>query len=235
MGRRRGAVVARSRSSKLLELLADGEPHHYAELAVAVGHPREKVAGSLTYLVKVGKVARLSPRTYRLGRAPARRALAPTWRPCGHRVRQRFARWLLEACEGQEELHAPQAFIAEMIHAEQTTVGAYARAMRRAGLISARYGCVSVVDRRGLERASCECYRATQKTGPRTLGKRPEDRPLEKGVGEELLAARECQGDRRPAAGALVYPGVHELDRRLVGARCPRVQRPTRAIRRPDE
>ena len=47
-----------------------------------------------------------------------------------------------------------------MLGLERTTVTLAARALHRAGLIAYRRGQVTVLDRAGLEEASCECYAA---------------------------------------------------------------------------
>ena len=45
-----------------------------------------------------------------------------------------------------------------------------ASALQRRGLIGYRRGQVTILDRRGLERASCACYRSDISTYERTLG-----------------------------------------------------------------
>ena len=51
-----------------------------------------------------------------------------------------------------------QEFLAEMLGVQRTTVTTAARALQRAGLIAYKWGGVTVLDRTGLERVSCECY-----------------------------------------------------------------------------
>ena len=45
-----------------------------------------------------------------------------------------------------------------MLGVQRTTVTTAARALQRAGLIAYKWGSVTVLDRTGLERVSCECY-----------------------------------------------------------------------------
>ena len=52
-----------------------------------------------------------------------------------------------------------QHVVAMMLGATRPTVTVVAGTLQRAGLITYHRGHVAVVDRRGLERASCECYR----------------------------------------------------------------------------
>lgn len=50
-----------------------------------------------------------------------------------------------------------------MLGAARPTVTIVAGTLQRAGLITYTRGTVTIVDRKGLERASCECYCATAK------------------------------------------------------------------------
>jgi CRP-like cAMP-binding protein len=78
-----------------------------------------------------------------------------------HRVEQRCARWLL-MCDDQTDddtVELTQEYLAEMLGVRRSTVTAIACAFQTTGLIRYRRGTITVVDRRGLETASCECYR----------------------------------------------------------------------------
>ena len=78
-----------------------------------------------------------------------------------HSVEQRLARWLLTAQDRVERNQFPltQEFVAMMLGATRPTVTVVAGTLQRAGLITYHRGHVTIVDREGLERASCECYR----------------------------------------------------------------------------
>jgi Mn-dependent DtxR family transcriptional regulator len=52
-----------------------------------------------------------------------------------------------------------QEFAAMMLGASRPTVTIVAGTLQKAGLITYRRGRVTIVNRRGLEAASCECYR----------------------------------------------------------------------------
>jgi len=78
-----------------------------------------------------------------------------------HTVEARLARWLLllqDRVDGDPRLPLTQEFLAEMLGVQRTTVTTAARALQRAGLIAYKWGGVTVLDRTGLERVSCECY-----------------------------------------------------------------------------
>src|SRR5437867_250813 len=79
-----------------------------------------------------------------------------------HSVEQRLARWLLLAHDrvGRDEFPLTQEFVAMMLGAARPTVTIVAGTLQKAGLIKYRHGHVTIVDRKNLESASCECYRA---------------------------------------------------------------------------
>lgn len=78
-----------------------------------------------------------------------------------HDVTQRLARWLLTmsdySCAG--ELLMVHGAIAAMLGVRRVSVTEAARALQHAGLISYRRGRIQVLDKAGLEKHSCECYR----------------------------------------------------------------------------
>jgi CRP-like cAMP-binding protein len=77
-----------------------------------------------------------------------------------HKVEERFARWMLMTCDrvGGDEFYLTQEFIAQMLGVHRPSVSAVASAFQQAGLIRYARGRVTILDRDGLERASCECY-----------------------------------------------------------------------------
>ena len=79
-----------------------------------------------------------------------------------HSVEARLARWLLMAQDrmASDEFPLTQEFVAMMLGATRPTVSVVAGTLQRAGLITYRRGRVTVMDRKRLERASCECYKA---------------------------------------------------------------------------
>ena len=71
-----------------------------------------------------------------------------------------MCRWLLmmhDRAEG-EPLTYTHEFLAHILGANRKSITLAALSMQRAGLISYRRGTMQVVDRPGLEKASCECY-----------------------------------------------------------------------------
>jgi len=78
-----------------------------------------------------------------------------------HSINQRCARWLL-ICEDRvrsKTFDLTQEYLAEMIGVRRPGVTVAARALKEVGLIKYSRGRVEILDRQGLERAACECYR----------------------------------------------------------------------------
>ena len=65
-----------------------------------------------------------------------------------------------------------QEFLAMMLGVQRTGVSIAAGALQRAGLIRYKRGNVTIIDRRGLQRRSCECYDVSKMEFDRLLGDR---------------------------------------------------------------
>ncbi|MEJ8571448.1 Crp/Fnr family transcriptional regulator [Microbaculum marinum] len=78
-----------------------------------------------------------------------------------HPVEARCARWILMMRDrsDQDELPLTQEFLAEMLSVHRSSVVLANRSLQNAGFIRQRRGTIAVIDREGLEEASCECYR----------------------------------------------------------------------------
>ncbi len=89
-----------------------------------------------------------------------------------HSVEQRCARWMLmshDRVEG-DQFDLTQEFLAQMLGVRRTGVTETAGALQGEGLIRYSRGHMTIVDREGLERKSCECYRAVRAEMERLLG-----------------------------------------------------------------
>jgi len=77
-----------------------------------------------------------------------------------HTTEERMCRWLLMMHDraGGEALPHTHEFLSHILGANRKSVTLAAQAMQNAGLISYRRGTIQVMDRLGLEKASCECY-----------------------------------------------------------------------------
>jgi CRP-like cAMP-binding protein len=77
-----------------------------------------------------------------------------------HSTEERMCRWLLmmhDRAEG-EALPYTHEFLSHMLGANRKSVTLAAQSLQTAGLISYQRGKIQVVNRAGLEQASCECY-----------------------------------------------------------------------------
>jgi len=77
-----------------------------------------------------------------------------------HSTEEKMCRWLLmmhDRAEG-EALPYTHEFLSHMLGANRKSVTLAAGSLQTAGLISYRRGKIQVLDRPGLEKASCECY-----------------------------------------------------------------------------
>ena len=90
-----------------------------------------------------------------------------------HRVEQRCARWLLMCGDQTEDdtFELTQEYLAEMLGVRRSTVTVVAGSLQQAGLIRYRRGAITVLDRRGLEAAACECYRIVRAGYQRPLAR----------------------------------------------------------------
>jgi CRP-like cAMP-binding protein len=77
-----------------------------------------------------------------------------------HTTEERICRWLLMMHDraGGEALPYTHEFLSHILGANRKSVTLAAQSMQTAGLISYRRGTMQVLDRAGLEKASCECY-----------------------------------------------------------------------------
>jgi CRP-like cAMP-binding protein len=97
-----------------------------------------------------------------------------------HQVAERCARWLLQTQDrvGRTVFPLTQEFLSVMLGVRRTSVTGVARQLQQKGLIQYRRGMIHVLDRPGLEAASCECYGIIAQETDRLLGPaQAEDRP----------------------------------------------------------
>lgn len=83
-----------------------------------------------------------------------------------HQIGPRLARWLLMSQDRSQasSFDVTQEFLAYMLGVRRVGITAAAGALQRDGLIAYSRGKLTVLNRKGLERASCGCYATDQKT-----------------------------------------------------------------------
>jgi CRP-like cAMP-binding protein len=88
-----------------------------------------------------------------------------------HSLDQQLCRWLLLSLDRLQgnELVMTQELIANMLGVRREGVTEAALKLQEAGLIRYARGHITVLDRKGLERRSCECYAVVKKEYDRLL------------------------------------------------------------------
>jgi CRP-like cAMP-binding protein len=97
-----------------------------------------------------------------------------------HSLKERLARWLLMMRDRSDDdtLMITQSLLAEMLGVQRPTITNAARELEGAGLIDRGRQQVTLVNRRGLMAASCECYQLVRTRIAHHLPKTyPEDDP----------------------------------------------------------
>ena len=88
-----------------------------------------------------------------------------------HSIEQRCARWLLMTHDrmGADQFFLTQEFLGQMLGVRRASVGAVAGTLQQAGIIRYSRGNITVIDRPGLERVACACYRIVREEFDRLL------------------------------------------------------------------
>jgi CRP-like cAMP-binding protein len=77
-----------------------------------------------------------------------------------HSLKERLARWLLMMRDRGDDdaLRITHSLLAEMLGVQRPTITNATKELERAGLIARGRRQVTILDRKGLVEASCECY-----------------------------------------------------------------------------
>jgi CRP-like cAMP-binding protein len=89
-----------------------------------------------------------------------------------HSIEERACRWLLMTHDrvGEDLFPLTQEFLAHMLGVRRPTVSTVAAILQKAGFIRYSRGKVMILDRKGLESASCECYEIIKAEFERLVG-----------------------------------------------------------------
>jgi CRP-like cAMP-binding protein len=81
-----------------------------------------------------------------------------------HLIEQRCARWLLISSDAvaSSELGLTHEFLSQMLAVRRPGVTVAIGELEKAKLIEHRYGKISILDKEGLEKVACECYRTVK-------------------------------------------------------------------------
>jgi len=90
-----------------------------------------------------------------------------------HNIDQQLCRWLLLSLDQLpgDTLEMTQGLIADMLGVRREGVSEAASALQDAQLISYRRGQITVLDRAGVEKRACECYRVVKRETDRLFPK----------------------------------------------------------------
>lgn len=82
-----------------------------------------------------------------------------------HSLTQRLCRWLLTAADrvGSSRLALTQEYLSQMIGAQRPPVATVLNRLQKNGLLTCKRGGITLIQRGGLEEASCECYGLVKK------------------------------------------------------------------------
>lgn len=89
-----------------------------------------------------------------------------------HPIETRCCRWLMMTRDRMpsDEFMLTQEFLAMMLGVRRTSVSAAMRSLQRKGFVRYSRGHVTILDRKRLQAAACECYQATKDEFDRLLG-----------------------------------------------------------------
>lgn len=120
------------------------------------------------FRIEEGLLRQILPQTPRLAQllrlyayAQAMQAAQAAACNCRHKVPERLARWLAMTCDLTESdlLSLTQEFLAQMLGCRRASVTSAVRQLQQAGVIRTGHGQIRILDRKQLERRTCECYR----------------------------------------------------------------------------
>jgi CRP-like cAMP-binding protein len=82
-----------------------------------------------------------------------------------HTTEERVAKWILRCHDRSKtgEINVTQGFLAEMLGVHRPSISLIVKRFQERGLIKYAKGAIVILDRAGLESASCECYDVVKK------------------------------------------------------------------------
>jgi CRP-like cAMP-binding protein len=89
-----------------------------------------------------------------------------------HPVPERLCRWLLMIHDrvAMDAFSITQEFLAGMLGVRRQTISIIAGTLQKAGLMTYRRGVVRILNRKGLEEGTCECYESMKRFYDRIVG-----------------------------------------------------------------
>ena len=152
------ASVGRESAVGLMEAITSRPPTSRAFAQIGGGAMRVPAALFRSRMLQSPSLARLSLLHVRATAVQSEQGVACN---AAHDVSARLSRWLLMTQDrvGSTTFPLTQDYMAVMTGVQRSTVSLAASALKRRGVIDYSRGMVTVVDRSGLQRQACECYR----------------------------------------------------------------------------
>jgi CRP-like cAMP-binding protein len=118
-----------------------------------------------TLLQLIRKVPTLERQLHRFGQKLAMQTTQIAACNRLHEVGERLARWILMTQDRirADRLPLTQEFLAQMLGTRRASVTVAAGALQKAALIAYTRGSVTILDRKKLEAAACDCYEIVQR------------------------------------------------------------------------
>ena len=119
-----------------------------------------RVIAADAFLSVIGRLPELSRRLLRYAQYSSEVASQSAACNSVHSVEQRCARWLLVTSDaiGRRTFNLTQEFLSQMLAVRRPGVTVIMAELAKRELISYKYRNVTLLDVRGLEKVSCECY-----------------------------------------------------------------------------
>jgi CRP-like cAMP-binding protein len=136
-----------------------GAKHSSARLLVQIPGSAAKMSRA-AFTRAMGSMPSFRSLMYAYGQAFLEQVLVSGACNGAHSLKERLARWLLMMRDRSDDdvLQITQNLLAEMLGVQRPTITNIARELDGAGLIARGRRQVTILDRQGLERTSCECY-----------------------------------------------------------------------------
>lgn len=117
-----------------------------------------------------------------------------------HRDDERVARWLLMLHDraGADEFRLSHEHISLRLGMRRSGVTEVVGALKRAGIIETRRSAIRLLDRAGLERRSCECYRRIKEEVGQAFGRRAPETSFTPSVRAPLFTRTAAEVRGRP-------------------------------------
>ncbi len=127
------------------------------------------------FLSEMARRGAFYDRVMRYSQALSNQAMQTTVCNALHSAEQRCCRWLLMTYDrvGSHDLHLTHDIVSIMLGVRRPTVTIIMGDLQRRGLVDHRRGTIHVLDRMGLEAASCECYETVKANFARLLPELP--------------------------------------------------------------